>query len=355
MSDLHPAQGVLGPIPLEGLGVTSMHEHLVVRMPQCLPPARGDDADLPDAAIDLGTVGRIRRDPLCNHGNLLIDDVDGAIEEVAAFADAGGHTVVDVTNGDFGRDPHALVRAARATGLQFVMGAGHYIAAAHPPDMDDRTVEDLAAEIVADVTVGVGDTGVRAGIIGEVGCSGAITPNERKALRAAALAQFETGAPVSVHQPIPFESRALEVLDVLEDAGADLTHVLICHMDHTLADRGYHKAVADRGCMLEFDRFGSEWYYDSRQQWWEWQDEDRAEAIHWLVASGHGDQVVVGQDICYRINWLRHGGPGFGHLLQRVVPLLERVGIDDAAVRRILVDNPRRFLAFRRPLAAAAR
>lgn len=339
------AQTVTGPVPVAELGRTSMHEHLVVRMPQFFPSDSDDDGDLPDLPVELSTVGRVARDPLCNHANLTIDDREGAIEEVADFAAAGGGTIVDVTNGDFGRDPELLLRAARTTGLNIVMGAGFYIAAAHRPEMDRLSVDDCARIIVSDLTVGVGETGVRAGIIGEIGCSGPITANERKALRAAAVAQQETGAPISVHQPIPFDALGLEVLDVLEDAGADLTRVLICHMDHTLDRREYHKAVADRGCMLEFDRFGSEWFYDSRRQWYEWRDDDRAAAIRWLFSQGHGDQVVVGQDVCYRINWQRHGGPGFGHLLRRSVPVMEAAGLTPEDVDRLLVTNPRRFLA----------
>ena len=79
------------------------------------------------------------------------------------------------------------------------MGAGYYVAAAHPPDMDARTVDDLAREIIADVAVGVGDTGVRAGLIGEIGCTWPWTDNEKKVVRAAVAAQRETGAPLMIH------------------------------------------------------------------------------------------------------------------------------------------------------------
>jgi phosphotriesterase-related protein len=76
---------------------------------------------------------------------------------------------VDPTNRGLARDPLALARVARAIGLSIIMGSGYYVAAAHPPDMDARTADDVAREIVTDLTVGVGDTGVRAGFIGEIG------------------------------------------------------------------------------------------------------------------------------------------------------------------------------------------
>ncbi len=349
---VYPAQGVLGPIPLESLGKTSTHEHMIVSQVNWFVEPVFDHT-LPDASITLETLGRIRRDPVSNKSNLLLDDVDLAIAEVRQFRESGGHTIVDVTNDDFGRDPKKILKIAQETDINVIMGSGFYVDLTHPPDMNDRTLEQCAEAIIRDIREGVHDTGIRSGIIGELGCSGDITPNEEKVLRAAALAQQETGAPISVHQPIPFEKNALKVLDILESEGADVSHVLICHMDHTLDDPDYHKAVAQRGCIVEFDRFGNEWYYDSwGPHWQEWRDIRRVAAIKWLIDAGHGDQITIGQDICYKICLTKYGGWGYGHLLRHVEPMFEELGMDESAARKVLVDNPRRFLAFRKPLPA---
>jgi phosphotriesterase-related protein len=345
-------QTVSGPIPSEALGITSTHEHMIVDMLNWSEQSPLDPS-LRDAPIILRTLGRVRRNPLANRENLVMNDPELAAQEVADFRLAGGTTIVDVTNADFGRDPEKLREIAATTGLNIVMGSGYYVESAHPPDMDKRTVEDCTETIVADITKGADGTDIRAGIIGEIGCSGSITKNEEKALRAAAWAQSETGSPISVHQPVPFEKRALKALDILASEGADLSHVVVCHMDHTLEDQAYHKAVADRGCILEFDRFGNEWYYDSKEEWREWRDRRRAQAIAWLVRNGYGGQVVLGQDICYRINLKRYGGWGYGHILKVVPTMLEEAGLVKADLERVFVDNPRRLLAFRKPLTKA--
>ena len=347
--DLRWAQDVRGPVPVTALGKTSTHEHMLVDMTNWYIPPELDEG-LTNLPITLDTVGRIRRDPLANLANLLLDDIAEAAAEVRQFGLAGGKTIVDVTNDDFGRDPEGLRQIAESTDLNIIMGSGFYVANAHPADMDSRSVDDCASSIIQDIVVGAHEGQIRSGIIGEIGCSAGIEPNEEKALRAAALAQIETGAPVSIHQPVPFEKEAGKVLDILEEEGADLSHVVICHMDHTLEDRDYHKSVADRGCILEFDRFGNEWYYDSWGHWYEWRDDQRVEAIKWLIDQGYGDQITIGQDICYRICWTKYGGWGYGHLLTRIESMLEEMGIDEKWAKRILIETPRDFLGFRKPL-----
>ena len=354
--ELLPALGVLGPISPDDLGKASTHEHMICsQLNWFIDPAHERDRDLPDLPLTLEHLGRIRRDPMSNRASLVLDDLDDVVEEVRDFKSAGGQTIVDVTNDDFGRDPEKIRHIAQETGLNIIMGSGFYLESTHPPDMPSRSLEQCAEEIIADVTVGVRKTGVRAGIIGEMGCSNdRITRDEEKALRAAALAQQETGAPVSVHPPIPFAKQALKVLDILADEGADISRVLICHMDHTLEDSAYHKAVAERGCMVEFDRFGNEWYYDSWGNWYEWRDSKRLEAIKWLIDQGHADQITVGQDICFKVCWKKYGGWGYSHLLQHVEPMFSEVGIDEEMGRKLLVDNPRRYLAFEKPLPTAS-
>ena len=83
-----------------------------------------------------------------------------ATAEITEFLNWGGSTVVDVTSIGIGRDPRALFRISTATSLNIVMGCSWYGTSSHPDDMDERTVEELTDEVVRDVTVGVGDTGI---------------------------------------------------------------------------------------------------------------------------------------------------------------------------------------------------
>ena len=125
--------------------------------------------------------------------------MDTQVDEVGKFRAAGGGAIVDATTAQIGRDPHALARISRESGVHVVMGAGYYVAAVHPEDMGERSVDDLAREIIADVAEGVDGSGIRAGIIGEVGCTWPLATTERKSLLAAAVAQRETGAAILVH------------------------------------------------------------------------------------------------------------------------------------------------------------
>jgi len=143
--------------------------------------------------LSMALLGWIRYQGGRNLENESLLDVDEAIEAVQLFKQFGGGTLVDVTPDALGRDPIGLARIARATGVNVVMGGGYFEAVTHPPDMDAKTEVDIAEEFVRDITVGVRDTGIRTGILGEIGCSWPMQENERKVLRAAARAQQRTG------------------------------------------------------------------------------------------------------------------------------------------------------------------
>ena len=127
-------------------------------------PAAASDKGLAYQPVSLSNVGWVRQNFNANLDNLRLLDEQTAQDEIMLFRRVGGQTVVDPTNVSLSRDPLALARIARATNLNIVMGAGYYVAAAHPADMDRRSEDSIVREIVREVTVGVGDTGVRAGL-----------------------------------------------------------------------------------------------------------------------------------------------------------------------------------------------
>jgi phosphotriesterase-related protein len=263
--------------------------------------------------------------------------------------------VVDVTSIGIGRDPRALAQVSRATGVNVVMGASWYVEANWPPEarIPERSEEDIRDEIVRDLTEGVGDTGIRAGIIGEVGCSWPMTAGERKVLRASAAAQWLTGSALSVH-PGRACNAPMEIVEVLRDAGADLSRTILCHIDRTIADRARLKALAETGCVLEYDLFGME------NSYYAWDlpvdmpnDAGRIGRIMWLIAEGHLDQITISHDTCFRHLLVRYGGAGYGHIPANVMPLMRRKGMTPRQIARILVETPARLLA--RPTPAVPR
>lgn len=160
-------------------------------------------------------------------------DYATSLDEVLRFKASGGGTIVDVTNFCLTRDPEALLRVASEAGINVVMGAGWYIRTLHPPDMDQRTVEELTNILVQDITVGAQGTGIKSGNIGEVGTgvmggSGALTENELKSIRASAGASRLTGAPISIHSFAP-AAELQKALDIIEAEGVDLNHVVMSH------------------------------------------------------------------------------------------------------------------------------
>ena len=130
------------------------------------------------------------------------NDRDSITREVMLFREAGGRTLVDVSPlPNPGRDPVALAEISRRTGVHIVLGPAYYLERTWPRalGMEDKSAEDIATEHITELTQGIGDTGIKPGIIGEVGCSWPLRANERKCLDAAAVASVETGIPISIH------------------------------------------------------------------------------------------------------------------------------------------------------------
>jgi phosphotriesterase-related protein len=340
-------QTVLGPIATEAMGITLPHEHLLIDFKvMFVEPAAASDKGRAWAPVNLDNLGWVRQNFNSNLDNLRLTDEQVAQDEILLFKHAGGRTVVDPTPRMLARDPLALARIARGTGLNVVMGAGYYVAASHPPDMDTRSVDDLAREMIGDVTAGAGDTGIRAGVLGEIGCTWPWTDNEQKVLRAAVAAQRETGAPLMVH-PGRHPRMPMDIAELIQKEGGDLRRTIMCHICRTIADIKAVIDLAATGIWLEYDLFGLEnSYYPYQPSFDMPNDGGRMAQILTLIARGHESQILMSHDIAYKSSLTKYGGYGYHHLLVNVVPRLRRKGVDDAGLRRLLVDNPRRAFVF---------
>jgi predicted metal-dependent phosphotriesterase family hydrolase len=294
---------VTGPIEAAQLGVTLPHEHLF---------------------IDL--LREYRGDGLLNDGAL-------AIQEVAAFRAAGGRSIVDVTSAGLGRAPEALRRVSEQTGVRIVMGSGHY----REPYLDrvrvDRlTVDELAAEIVEDLEVGVGGSGIRAGIIGEIACDRWVTAAEERCFRAAARAHRQTGATITTHAarwPI-----GVRQLDLLAEEGVDPRRVIVGHCD-MVAESDYHVALARRGAFVQFDTIQESVEYDVQA---------RIGYVQALVSAGFEDSILLSQDVCLRSNLRAFGGSGYTYVITTFRDRLLAAGVPPEVIRKFMVQNPRAAL-----------
>ena len=342
LSEAHVRSGkvmtVDGPIASSALGITLPHEHILNDV-RCWwnKPTSPEREYLAHAPVSIGILSELRQDPFVNLHNCGLDDEQLAIEELSAFKAAGGATVVDPTCRGIGRNPRGLKRIAAATGLQIVMGSGYYLQSAHPPGMAAMSADDIADQIVAEATVGI--DGVRIGLIGEIGVSSEFTPDERKSLQGAARAQQRTQLPLMVHLPGWFRL-GLEVLDVVEAEGGDLDHTILCHMNPSFDDSAYQRACAKRGAFIEYDMLGMDFFYADQGVQCP-SDEQCAAAIRSLADAGCGHKLLLSHDVFLKNMLSAYGGNGYAFVLRHFVPRLRRHGVSEAAIRRMLVDNPR--------------
>ena len=336
---------VTGDLPADLLGPVMLHEHLLFDL---APP--GHDAS-GAAPITWATRWQTDYESNANPENARQTDPEVAAAELARFGADGGGVLVDQTVIGIGRDLAGLAAASRAAGVPVVAATGTYTEVYLDEGLRSAGVDALAARFVREIEAGVGETGVgetglRAGLIGEIGCSWPMAAVERRALQAAAIAQAETGAAISVH-PGRHPDACGEILDVLEGAGADLTRTVLCHMDRTHPDGAGIEALLDRGAVVEWDFFGIE-----QSHYWMGEvelptDLQRLRLIRDFAAKGHGDRIAVSQDICTKTRLVRWGGHGYGHLLRNGPALMRRLGFAESLIAALLRDTPLRLLTLK--------
>jgi phosphotriesterase-related protein len=258
---------------------------------------------------------------------MLLDE-QMAVVEALRYKYAGGKSVVDLTSCGAGRDPLALARISRATGLHIIMGAGYYVDQAK-----GLSEEEIFQHIIQDITEGADNTGICSGIIGEVGInSWPLREWDKMSLYASAKAQRQTGAAINIH-PARSPESPFEIIDLLSNAGVDM---------------------AGAGCYLEYDLFGTEGWYPRRSVLSETSlikadlpnDAGRINAIMNLINNGFLNQILISQDVCKKHQTRRYGGLGYDHILQNIVPAMREKGMSEKQIYTILVDNPKRLLTF---------
>lgn len=337
-----PVTTVTGTVPSDGLGLTLTHEHLVNDVRKAVGPAPDQElAFLRDAPTTPELAWLLRERPYDSLDHCVLDDEDSMLADLHRFVAAGGSTIVDVTPGGLGRNPAALRSFTERTGLQIVMGSGWYLQAYHPHHLAIAGEQAMAGELVDEFAHGVGESGIRPGVIGEIGVSPDFTPDEHISLRAAARAQRETGVPLYIHLP-GWQRRAHEVLDiVLGEYGVPAQSVVLCHMDPSGDDRGYQRAVAERGVWLEFDMIGMPFNYPGEGQ--SPGPDATARAVAGLIEQGHAGQLLCSHDVFLKSMLSAYGGNGFQYVPVLFTRRLTALGIPSATVDGLLRTNPGRL------------
>lgn len=295
-----------------------------------------------------------------HHSPLLpadtLDDPSAAVAEFRLLAESFD-AVVDATPIGLGRRSADLATVARETGLTVLASTGrhrdaHYAEQPWLLELDeDRLAEILTRELTVGLardddqyrdrppaeveTAGGAERPVRAGVLKAGIDYWSISPAERGTLAAVARAQRSTGAPVMVHTERC--SAAHELLDLLAEHGVEPARVAIAHADRN-PDPGLHAELAARGAFLGYDGAG-------RHK--EWPDSVLIALTADLVRAGHGDRILLGNDLARRSSWVVHDGlPGLGYLGRRYLPRLARV-VGQDAVTRMVRNNAADWLAWR--------
>jgi predicted metal-dependent phosphotriesterase family hydrolase len=269
----------------------------------------------------------------------LTRDEPVLLAELARFRQAGGSCLVDLTVPGVGRDPAWLRGLSEQSGLHIVMGAGWYRGAYYPAEarVDRRSVAELADEIVGEWADGVGDTGIRPGIIGEIGTDKPwVSALEERAHRAAARAARATGLALTTHAVM--SDVGLAQLAIFEAEGADPGRVVIGHADSYPVLEHYLEIVR-RGANLEFDFLGMSFTPKERH------GEGRiVELLLELLHRGHADRVLLSQDVCHNSQLKRYDGNGYVYLHETFLPRLRAAGVAEHEIALLTVENPRRIL-----------
>jgi phosphotriesterase-related protein len=341
-------QTVLGLIEPEELGITLIHEHILTDLSVFfVEPEEASVREISRQPVSLDNLWFVRYRFFDNIDNLRFTDENLMTKEAMRYKVAGGSSIVELSNIGLFRDPLGLQRVSRATGLNIVMGSGFYIAMAQKPATHDMSADEIADLIVKEIIEGVGNTGVKAGVIGEIGNNSPIDPFEKKSLRGAAIAQQRTGAMINIH-PSHKDDLVLENVRILKEAGADLSRVVVSHVDGWRFTEDVILRLLDEGCIVEYDHFGFEGYYPPYHghHMNMFTDEDKIKAIQKLIAKGYIEQITAASDHCMKHLLASYGGGGYDHMLRNVVPLMRVLGMRENEIDTLLVNNPARLLAF---------
>jgi phosphotriesterase-related protein len=345
---------VTGDVMPSELGLTLMHEHLLVNNPWLMEPKNEEKAALAKAPITMNIRGELWRDANICADNQVLDSASDAISEILEYKKAGGQSLVDVTLIGLARDHKKIADISKAAGINIICGTGWYLDFTFPSYVRNATAESLSETIRKELIEGIDGTEIRAGVIGEIGCSYPWTNDERKVMEAAAVGQAKTGAPIDIHPGFvdPKNKRYVkpghEYLDMLKKKDANFEKIYMSHMDYTADDVQYHRSIIDKyGIVLGYDDFGQEQYYDTLYAGCGGtSDKVRVKALVELLASGYEKHLVLSHDICLKMNLKKYGGFGYSHVLKHIVPELLDKGATQKQIDTMLIENPKRLLAW---------
>lgn len=295
-------QTVLGKLEPQELGVCACHEHLYV---------------------DLSRVKK--------NEDTCLQDIELVTEDLESFAALGGKAIVEVTNEGMGRDAEQLAEISRKTGLQIIASTGCYKDPFIPDDKKKWNRDQFAEWMITEIKDGIGETGIKPGVIGEIGSSlNEFKPIETELFHGAIEAAKTTKLPLSTHTTLG--TCALEQINLFQKEGLFLEKVIIGHQDLNTNDEIVLE-VLNSGAFAAMDTIGKENYRA---------DEDRIRSLLTFIEKGFEDQLLLSSDLTRKSHLKSLGGQGYDIVLRSFIPALKSHGVSGSIINKLLVANPQK-------------
>jgi phosphotriesterase-related protein len=317
-------QTVLGPIAVDKLGFTLMHDHLKNAYP----------------GWEVDTTLKLDR----------AAEVDKAVERLSKLRAAGASTMLDPCPMELARDPDFMAEVSHRSGIRIICTTGLYLEqgldlAGFPPYFKTMRIEQIQRIYTTELKEGIGPAHIRPGLIKCATGPNQIGKNEERALRAAARTAMDLDVRITTHTTMG--TMGNEQLDIFLSEGMQPHHVIIGHCDWN-RDTGYHKSILDRGCYIGFDTIGIDAITP---------DEIRIRNLAELTGAGYARQIVLSHDYAgcwvfseedmlpYLRKLMTAPKRRYTYLIEEFIPKLREAGVTQAAIDTMTIGNPRRYFA----------
>lgn len=360
---------IRGEIDSEKMGFTDIHTHLLVKLPDdFIWPADAnsdiklDKSKMTDKSLEfrLENIHDLRRGYWSfAKQNYSAPDMDMMKSEMEFFAEAGGKTMVDGSPTGMRADLNALRKLSEETDINIILSSGFYSDGLWPKEYINKTEKELIDFMLDEAEYGLDGTEFRPGQI-KMACN-YFNELEKKGLRATANVAKETGLCYQVHTGGGHLNPDVtcDMAKIIKEQGMNLERTIFLHMDQFVTQCDLRKyitdydhavklnldpirRVLDTGATISFDCIGNnenkEIYYYVQPS-----DYDRMAALYNLIKEGYSRQIVLGSDVGQMLYFRKYGGAGYVRLLEFVVPALKEVGVSDADIENITVNNPARL------------
>ena len=274
----------------------------------------------------------IDRSEVIEDEDALLDSQGLVIKELKELYNKGVRNIVEATCRGIGRNVAYAQKVATETGINIVQATGWYQSAFLPIEIYQLSVTQLAEMMIKDITVGIKNTDIKAGVIGEIATTkNRWTEQEEKVFNAAVIASKETHTPIMTHTSIGTLGR--EQVEFFQKKHANLSKVIIGHVDLT-GNPNYVLEMLKTGTNVEIDTIGKNNYMS---------DAKRVEIIKAAQDAGFTDQIVMSMDITRKSHLKANGGIGYAYLLDSFIPELKAGGVTEEFINKMLVENPQRI------------